>query len=293
MKILITGANGQLGSELRKLSANDCSVQYVFTDYQELDITDSNAVKAFFAEQKPDFLINCAAYTAVDNAESDYEKALKLNANAVANLVEACKIYDTVLLHISTDYVFDGKNPKPYLENDITNPLSAYGKTKLYGEQNALLYSKSIIIRTSWLYSSFGNNFVKTMLRLGSQREKLKVVADQIGSPTYAEDLASAILKIVETINKNAAQAKFGIYQFSNNGQCSWCDFAKEIMQVGGKNCAIEPISTSEYPTPAHRPQFSLLSKEKIKTDYHVSVPDWKTSLRKCLNELKNVESLS
>ena len=290
MKILITGANGQLGSELQKLSANDCSHKYIFTDYQELDITNNDDVKTFFAEQKPDFLINCAAYTAVDNAENDYDKALKINAEAVANLTDACKVSDTIFLHISTDYVFDGKKPTPYIESDTTNPLSAYGKTKLLGEQNALVHSKSIIIRTSWLYSTFGNNFVKTMLRLGSEREKIKVVADQIGSPTYAEDLASAILKIVATISKNANNAKFGIYHFSNAGHCSWCDFAKEIIRTGNKNCVVEPISTSEYPTLAQRPQYSLMSTEKIKTDYHVNVPDWKISLKKCVEELINVE---
>ncbi|MDR1985215.1 MAG: dTDP-4-dehydrorhamnose reductase [Prevotellaceae bacterium] len=289
MKILVTGANGQLGSELQKISAKNHSFQYIFTDYNELDITNANSVKIFFNEQKPDFLINCAAYTAVDNAENDYEKALLINSDAVANLADSCKTCDTIFLHISTDYVFDGKKPAAYLEDDKTNPISAYGKTKLLGEQHALAYSKSIIIRTSWLYSAFGNNFVKTMLRLGSELEKIKVVADQIGSPTYAEDLANAVLKIIETISKNPQNMKSGIYHFSNDGYCSWCDFAKEIMKLGNKNCLVEPISTAEYPTPAQRPQYSLLSKEKIKIDYGVDVPDWKIGLEKCINQLKDI----
>ncbi|MDR2127197.1 MAG: dTDP-4-dehydrorhamnose reductase [Prevotellaceae bacterium] len=288
MKILVTGAEGQLGSEIQKISAKNHSFQYIFTDYAELDITDINSVKKFFALQRPDFLINCAAYTAVDKAESDYEKALLINADAVANLADACKICDTVFFHISTDYVFDGKKPSAYFENDQTNPVSAYGKTKLYGEQNALKYHKSVIIRTSWLYSSFGNNFVKTMLRLGAERQTVKVVADQTGSPTYAEDLANAILKITDKIVENPANLKSGIYHFSNEGQCSWCDFAKEIMMMSGnKNCRVEPVSTSEYPTPAQRPQYSLLNKEKIKVDYDVDVPHWKTGLQKCINILK------
>ncbi|MDR2652228.1 MAG: dTDP-4-dehydrorhamnose reductase [Prevotellaceae bacterium] len=286
MKILVTGANGQLGSEIQKISKENHSIQYIFTDYAELDITNRNSVKAFFTEQKPDFLINCAAYTAVDKAELDFEKAMLLNADAVANLVESCKICNTIFFHISTDYVFDGKKPFAYFENDRTNPVSAYGKTKLSGEQNASNYNNTIIIRTSWLYSAFGNNFVKTMLHLGSEREKIKVVDDQIGSPTYAEDLANAILKMIEKIIENPKNMKTGIYHFSNDGQCSWYEFAKEIMKFGNKNCLVEPISTAEYSTLAQRPQYSLLSKEKIKTDYDVDVPHWKTSLEKCINQL-------
>ncbi|MDR2292339.1 MAG: dTDP-4-dehydrorhamnose reductase [Prevotellaceae bacterium] len=287
MKILVTGAKGQLGNEIQKISAKNHSFQYIFTDYEELDITDINSVKAFIIKQQPDFLINCAAYTAVDNAESDYAKAMLINANAVANLAESCRICNTVFFHISTDYVFDGKKPSPYLENDLTNPVSAYGKTKLFGEQNALAYHNSIIIRTSWLYSTFGSNFVKTMLRSGSEKQKVRVVADQTGSPTYAEDLANAILKIIDKIIENPQNLKAGIYHFSNDGQCSWYDFAKEIMKLGNKNCVVEPVSTLEYPTCAQRPKYSLLSKEKIKTDYDIEILHWKTSLEKCINELK------
>lgn len=284
MKILVTGANGQLGSEIQKITKEKQSpFRYIFTDYNELDITNEKSVNIFFHEQKPDFLINCAAYTAVDKAESDSENAMLINATAVANLVDACKICNTIFIHISTDYVFDGKNPEPYLENDATNPLGTYGKTKLIGEHNVLLYSKSIVIRTSWLYSTFGNNFVKTMLRLGSQQEKVRVVSDQFGSPTYAEDLANAVLQIIDIIAYNPQTAKFGIYQFANDGVCSWYDFAKEIMKLANKNCIVEPISTDEYPTPAQRPQYSLLSKDKIKTDYGVVVPPWKTSLERCI----------
>jgi dTDP-4-dehydrorhamnose reductase len=286
MKILVTGANGQLGSEIQKISAGSREFQYVFTDYDELDITDIYSVKNIFNEQKPDFLINCAAYTAVDKAESDYDKAMNINANTVANLVEACKICNTIFFHISTDYVFDGKKPSPYSEDDDTNPVSAYGKTKLCGEQKVLKYSKSIIIRTSWLYSTFGNNFVKTMLRLSSECEKIKVVADQIGSPTYAEDLANAILTIIGEIAENPEMLKSGIYHYSNDGHCSWYDFATEIMKLANKKCLIESIFTTEYPTAAQRPQYSLLSKEKIKTVYDIDVPHWKTSLERCINQL-------
>jgi dTDP-4-dehydrorhamnose reductase len=287
VKILVTGANGQLGCELQKVSIKNPSMRYIFTDCAELDITNANSVNAFFTLHKPDFLINCAAYTAVDKAESDYENAMLINAEAVANLAEACKISNAVFFHISTDYVFDGKTPAAYVETDSTNPVSVYGKTKLVGEKNALAYSKSIIIRTSWLYSSFGNNFVKTMLRLSSERKNIKVVADQTGSPTYAEDLAVAILKITEKIIENPQNMKTGIYNFSNDGQCSWYDFAKEIIKLGNKNCLIEPVSTAEYPTAAQRPQYSLLSKEKIKTDYDVNIPHWKTSLERCINQMK------
>ncbi|MDR1553745.1 MAG: dTDP-4-dehydrorhamnose reductase [Prevotellaceae bacterium] len=287
MKILVTGSNGQLGSEIQNISKKDHSVQYIFTDYAELDITDKRSVKTFFAEQKPDFLINCAAYTAVDKAELDFENAMILNADAVANLVESCKICNTIFFHISTDYVFDGEKPSAYSENDRTNPVSAYGKTKLSGEQKALNYNKTIVIRTSWLYSAFGNNFVKTMLRLSSEREEIKVVADQIGSPTYAEDLANAILKMIEKITENPENLKTGIYHFSNDGHCSWYDFAKEIIKIGNKNCLVAPISTDEYPTLAQRPQYSLLSKRKIQNDYGVDVPHWKTSLERCINQLQ------
>jgi len=288
MKILVTGANGQLGSEIQKLTKeNQSPFRYLFTDYEQLDITNAKAVKNFFNAYKPDFLINCAAYTAVDKAESDAENAMLLNALAVTNLVDLCKIDNTVFIQISTDYVFDGKNPKPYLETDITNPLAMYGKTKWLGEQNALQYAKSIIIRTSWLYSTFGNNFVKTMLRLSEQQERVNVVSDQIGSPTYAEDLANAILQIVDTVANSPKKAKFGIYHFSNDGFCSWYDFAKEIMKLANKNCIVKPIPTCEFPTPAKRPQYSMLSKDKIKSDYGVVVPHWKTSLVKCINSLK------
>lgn len=288
MKILVTGANGQLGNEIRKKTAEIKSpFLYIFTDYNELDITDEKSVMLFLDEHKPDFLINCAAYTAVDKAETDIENVMLINATATANLVTACKTNDTIFIHISTDYVFDGKKPEPYLESDMANPIAIYGKTKLIGEQNALQYSKTIIIRTSWLYSEFGNNFVKTMLRLGTQHEKIKVVSDQIGSPTFAADLAGAILQIVEIIKENPQKAKFGIYHFSNAGACSWYEFAKEIMTLAHKNCTVEPISTAEYPTVAQRPQYSLLSKEKIKSDYSVSVPYWKASLETCINILE------
>ncbi len=271
--ILVTGSNGQLGSELKILLPDA-----VFTDSAELDITDLTAVINFVQTNNINTIINCAAYTAVDKAEDEPELAAKVNAIGPENLAKTgCK-----LIHISTDYVFDGCGHKPYLPDDTTAPISVYGKTKLAGEQAVLLLSKeAIIIRTAWLYSSFGNNFVKTMRRLGTERESLNVVADQIGTPTYAKDLAEAIVSILPQVNE---QNK-GVYHYTNEGVCSWYDFAHEIMELSELKCKVCPIPSSSYPTKAKRPFYSVLDKSKIKQTFNITIPHWKEVLVQCLKQ--------
>lgn len=271
---LIVGANGQLGQELMSRLGDKAKG----VDRDVLDITDAEAVKKMVGELKPEVIINCAAYTAVDKAEADVDLARKINADGVYNLASC----GTKLIHISTDYVFDGKNCVPYTEEDKPNPQSVYGITKLEGEQKALACNKNVIvIRTAWLYSAYGNNFVKTMRRLGAEREVLGVVFDQVGTPTFAGDLAQAIVDILPQMNEENA----GIYHFSNEGVCSWYDFAVEIMAQSGLNCKVNPIESKEYPTPAVRPSFSVLNKAKIKKVFGVKVPYWKESLSKCLKQ--------
>lgn len=287
-KVLITGASGQLGSELKLLSDKQQNIQFTHTDYEELDITNIDAVNQFIKTHNPIFVINCAAYTAVDKAENEPEKAELLNALAVKNLAEACHSNNSYLIHISTDYVFDGCSYRPYRENDQTSPTSTYGATKVKGEQYALAYERSIVIRTSWLYSSFGNNFVKTMLKLGSERDELNVVFDQVGTPTFAADLAYAILQIVEKTLNNQKDFRGGIYHYSNEGVCSWFDFAKKIMQIGNRSCRINPIESKDYPTPAKRPHYSILNKGKIKKTYNLFIPHWEDSLIRCIEILTN-----
>lgn len=271
---LVVGANGQLGQELMvRLGDKALGV-----DRDVLDITDAAAVEKFVGEVKPEVIINCAAYTAVDKAEADVDLARKINADGVYNLARC----GTKLVHVSTDYVFDGKNCVPYNEDDKPNPQSVYGITKLEGEQKALACNKNVVvIRTAWLYSAHGNNFVKTMRRLGAEREVLGVVFDQVGTPTFAGDLAQAIVDILPQMNEEKA----GIYHFSNEGVCSWYDFAVEIMAQSGLNCKVNPIESKEYPTPAVRPSFSVLNKAKIKKVFGVKVPYWKESLSKCLKQ--------
>lgn len=278
--ILVTGANGQLGSEIRELSSdyeNNC----FFTDRNELDISNLEAVKNYVDKNSIDVIINCAAYTAVDKAEDDESNADAVNNVAVKYLSQVSKDRNIKLIHISTDYVYDGKNYKPYTEDDIVNPNSVYGKTKLAGEKamQDINPSNSIIIRTSWVYSSFGANFVKTMLRLGKEKEQLGVIFDQVGTPTYAKDLAKAILEIIPNISNE----KIEIYNYSNEGVLSWYDFAKEIMRMAKLDCKINPIETKEYPTPATRPHFSLLNKSKMKQTFNITIPYWKDSLDECL----------
>ena len=285
MKVLVTGANGQLGNEIRVIANNYRGLSFDFHDIDTLDILDYENLKKYFTGNRPDFVVNCAAYTAVDKAENDKENALKVNCKIVENLVQLSKMHNSKLIHISTDYVFDGNQCIPYKEDDKVNPQGEYGKTKLLGEEEALKYKNSIIIRTSWLYSSFGNNFVKTMLRLGKEKEQINVIFDQIGTPTYAADLAEAIIVI---INKSVKNKEFypGIYHYSNEGVTSWYDFAWEIMNLVKLNCYVCPIETKDYPTPAKRPAYSLLNKNKIKTVYNISIPNWKDSLKKCLQKL-------
>lgn len=272
-KILVTGANGQLGTELQKLLPNA-----IFADIDVLDITDADAVKRFVADNQIDVIVNCAAYTAVDKAEDDIELTQKINEDGPRNLA----LSGTKVIHISTDYVFDGTNHKPYLPEDKTNPVSVYGKTKRAGELAVLDNAKiAVVIRTAWLYSAHGNNFVKTMRRLGAEKESLNVVADQIGSPTFAGDLAQAIVTILPQMN----EANKGIYHYTNEGVCSWYDFATEIMKLSGLSCKVNPIPSSAYPTKATRPFYSVLSKEKIKNVFNVEIPHWKESLVKCLKQ--------
>ncbi len=281
--ILVTGVKGQLGSEIKELSTNYHD-NFTFTDRTALDITNKEAIKKIVEENHIDAIINCAAYTAVDKAESDEANAYKINYLATKNLAEIAKEKALKFIHISTDYVFDGKNYKPYEEDDTTNPNGIYGKTKLAGEKaiQKIAPKQTIMIRTSWVYSSYGNNFVKTMLRLGKTKEKLTVINDQVGTPTYAKDLAKTILDIIPQIDNDKPE----IYHYANEGVLSWYDFAKEIMRMAKLPCKIEPIATKDYPTPATRPHFSLLNKAKIKADFHVEVPFWKDSLDVCLKEM-------
>lgn len=288
--ILVTGSNGQLGTELKELVSEQYPISYIpyphfyFTDSNTLDITNSQAVEIFCKENNIDVIINCAAYTAVDKAESEKELADKINHSAVKYLAQISKELDMKLIHISTDYVFDGKNYKPYLETDIVNPQNEYGKTKLDGENAMIAVNppNSIIIRTSWVYSSYGTNFVKTMLRLGKEKESLNVIYDQVGTPTYARDLAKVILDILPQIKNE----KVEIYNYSNEGVISWYDFAKEIMRMAKLSCKIYPIETKYYPTPANRPHYSLLNKSKIKNEFGIEIPYWKDSLDECLQKL-------
>lgn len=284
MKILVTGSNGQLGSELKVLAKN-FNAEFIFTDRGELDITNAAAVNEFIATAKPNFVINGAAYTAVDKAETDQEAAYAINATAVGYLAAACKENNVKFIQVSTDFVFDGAKYTPYKEDDATNPLSVYGKSKLQGEQLCLQNNNdAIIIRTSWLYSSFGNNFVKTMLRLSLERSELKVIFDQTGTPTYARDLAQAILQIIQ---HEKVKTTSGIFHFSNQGVCSWYDFAKAVVDLSGNNCKVLPIETFEYPTPATRPHYSVLNKRKIVETFGLEIPYWRDSLQACMALLK------
>ena len=280
--ILITGANGQLGNEMRVLSAENPEYTYFFTDVAELDICDEQAVSDFVKANNIHVIVNCAAYTAVDNAEDNVELCTKLNADAVGYLAKAAETNGAEFIQISTDYVFDGTEHIPYQETELTCPNSVYGKTKLAGEQNALsLCSRSMVIRTAWLYSTFGNNFVKNMIRLGKERDSLGVIFDQIGTPTYARDLARAIFA---AIRQGVVP---GVYHFSNEGVCSWYDFTKAIHRLAGiTTCSVKPLHTSEYPTKAMRPHYSVLDKTKIKNMYGIEIPYWEDSLKECINAL-------
>ena len=284
--ILVTGSNGQLGNEMRELAQNS-PFQFTFTDIAELNITNREEIDALFQEKKFDYVINCAAYTNVNKAESEEQTAQEINAKAPENLAVVSAKYNCRLIHVSTDYVFDGTNHKPYEESDTVCPQSAYGRTKLQGEQLALQTNpNTIIIRTAWLYSQFGNNFVKTMMRYGSEKEELTVVFDQIGTPTYAGDLAQAIYTIIEKIENNEKQFVPGIFHYTNEGVCSWYDFTKEILAQAHIQCSVKPIESKDFPSPAKRPFYSVLNKRKIKETYNINIPYWKDSLSVCLQKL-------
>ena len=287
MNILVTGSNGQLGSEIKDIAVNYKDFSFFFMDLPALDICNNNQLDVFFIENKIHTVINCAAYTAVDKAEVDAEIAKKVNSEGVLNLVNAIGKVNGKLIHISTDYVFDGNSFLPYQELDDVNPIGVYGNTKRSGEL-AVLNAKidGIVIRTSWLYSAYGNNFVKTMLRLGIEREELGVIFDQVGTPTNASDLAKTCLEILSNKTTEKISAKGKIYHFSNEGVASWYDFAIAIMDLGKVDCHVKPIETKDYPTPAKRPHFSVLNKTKIKTDFEIEIPYWRDSLAVCVSKL-------
>lgn len=282
MRILVTGANGQLGNEMQVLAKENLQHTYCFTDIQELDICDKDAVEAYITEKQIELVVNCAAYTAVDKAEDNPELCDKLNHVAPGILARAAQAQGAGIIQVSTDYVFDGTAHIPYTEDAPTCPNSVYGSTKLAGEQEVLkLCEKAVVIRTAWLYSIYGNNFVKTMIRLGQERETLGVIFDQIGTPTYAHDLARAIYAI---INKGLER---GVYHFSNEGVCSWYDFTVAIHRMAGiDTCKVSPLHTADYPAKAPRPHYSVLDKTKIKTTFNIEIPHWEESLRNCILQL-------
>lgn len=283
--ILITGSHGQLGNEIKKLSPQYPDYNFIFTDVEELDITNYDKLDSFFAKNNISFLINCASYNAVDKAEEDPGKAELINATAVKYLAKVSKKHNTFFFHISTDYVFDGKNHKPYIETDEPKPLSNYAHSKYNGELEALNNNdKTIVFRTSWLYSEFGNNFVKTMMKYGKEKDELRVIFDQIGTPTYAADLAKAILTIIPQTSK---LRKPELYHYSNEGVASWYDFTKAIIEIADENCKVFPIETKDYPLPAARPFYSVMNKAKIKKDFNIEIPHWRDSLEKCIDRLK------
>lgn len=285
--ILVTGANGQLGNEMRLLAKENTQYNFLFTDVDTLDICNKEAVLSYVMDNKVDYVVNCAAYTAVDNAEDNEALCKKINCDAVRNLGEAAASAGAKVIHVSTDYVFDGTNHLPYVETDSTCPQSAYGRTKLAGEEAlAEVCPQSVILRTAWLYSTFGNNFVKTMLRLGSERDQLGVIFDQVGTPTYAGDLAAVILAIIN--RAEAGTFEPGVFHFSDEGVCSWYDFTVAILRLAGiTSCAVKPIETKDFPSKATRPHYSVLNKGKIKSTYQVTVPHWEESLAKCIEKLK------
>ena len=282
--ILVTGANGQLGNEMRRRAAAGSRCAYLFTDVEELDITDLDAVRRCMAERRIAAVVNCAAYTNVDKAEDDAARADAINHLAVGNLATVCREQGAALLHVSTDYVFGGTGNLPFREEDAVAPLGVYGQTKWAGEQ-ALVASgcRYLIFRTAWLYSAFGNNFVKTMRRLTAERDRLTVVFDQVGTPTYAGDLADLLFHITE---EGLYAQMQGTYHFSNEGVCSWYDFAREIAALSGRTCDIQPCHSDEFPSRVRRPAFSVLDKTKVKRDFHWTIPYWKDSLVKCIKEL-------
>jgi dTDP-4-dehydrorhamnose reductase len=294
-KILVTGANGQLGKELKIIAASfphpiAIGFEFIFLSKEDLPIHHFEMVRHYFNTYQPQYLINCAAYTAVDRAEQEKDRAFHVNAEAVGVLAAVCKTHHTKLIHISTDYVFDGTATTPYKEDSTTNPQSVYGASKLEGERQALQFNPDpIIIRTSWVYSEFGKNFVRTMVKLMKEKDEIDVVNDQIGSPTYAADLADAILQIIIFNTQHSTLNIQGVYHFSNEGIISWYDFAVAIKELTGSNCKINPITTSQYPTAAKRPAYSALDKTKIQQTFGIVFKDWKESLAGCLQKIKEL----
>lgn len=285
MNILVTGSNGQLGSEIKRIASLSNHYNYTFVDVDDMDLANDEAIRRFFSGKDFDFIINCAAYTAVDRAEDDKDLSFRINASAVKTLATICLEKKIRLIHVSTDYVFDGSGNKPIPEDAIPNPLSVYGKSKLEGEQYVLSeLSDAYIIRTAWVYSTFGNNFVKTISRIARERPTISVVNDQFGSPTYARDLAAVIIKIVQSIE--GGRDSPGIYHYTNEGGISWYDFACFIVNYYGYNCSVQSIPSSEYKTRAERPSFSVLDKRKIKKTFGIEIPHWHKSLIECLKEL-------
>ena len=283
-KILVPGSNGQLGKELQRICNTMPGYEFVFLSKSDMPVNQFEMVRHIFNTLKPAYCINCAAYTAVDKAEEEKDLAFEINGEAVGVLAAVCLEHETKFIHISTDYVFDGKGDKPYLESDETSPVNAYGASKLKGEEEAFKYNPdSLIIRTSWVYSEFGKNFVKTMLRLMADKNSISVVNDQVGSPTYAADLADVILKIIQL-----QEWKPGIYHFSNEGVITWFDFANAIKEIASTNTAIHPISTAEFPTPAQRPAYSVFNKQKIQHAFGIKLKDWKASLATCIQRIEN-----
>jgi len=285
--ILVTGSHGQLGNELKVVSKNFYGYDFVFTDIDTLDLTDLHQTEEFINTTRPDWIINCAAYNLVDKAESEPEVAMLVNGTAVKNITDVIKGSECRFIHISSDYVYEGTSNVPYNENSLPNPMSAYGRSKLSGEKFALLHHGSMVIRTSWLYSSFGKNFVKTILSHAKDKESLRVVFDQTGTPTYAADLAGAIMSIVTGVIRNQFALNAGIYNYSNEGVCSWYDFATEIIHEAGLNCKVNPVHTKDYQTAARRPVYSVMDKNKIKDNYDLKIPHWRTSLIQCMKLLK------
>ena len=283
VKVIVFGASGQLGQCFKKVVENEHIVSVYFPLEGEANILDNAALKTIFEKQKPDYCINCAAYTAVDKAEDDTEMALKVNKTGVENLSRFCAEYNSTLIHISTDFVFQGNEPTPRTETDATNPISVYGQTKLDGEKVLEdMLKKYFIIRTGWLYSEYANNFVKTMLKLGEERDELSVIADQVGTPTYAIDLATCIMQIIDS--KSTA---YGLYHYSNEGITSWYDFARAIFDIAGTKVKVIPVKTSEYVTRAPRPAYSVMDKSKIKNEFGMEIPYWRDSLINCISKLQ------
>jgi dTDP-4-dehydrorhamnose reductase len=290
--ILVIGSTGQLGQSLKKIAINYPEFDFNFADRGQLDLSKPDSITTFFHSHHYDVILNCAAYTAVDKAEAEPELAEQINHLAVKQLAHIAKEQESTLIHISTDYVFNGQSYRPYIETDNVDPENVYGRTKLAGEQAvcSILDVNGFIIRTSWVYSEFGNNFVKTMLRLGHEIDSLNVIFDQVGTPTYAGDLAQAIMTIVKSTNKIKENHRTEIYHYSNEGVCSWYDFAKSIFEITNEACGVSPIETKDYPTPAKRPHYSLLNKSKIKQAYALDIPYWHDSLRQCLQILVQQE---